>query len=98
VYTDRNAALAFARMTEELGALDELVDWELMEATWWNNTPEDPDRRERRMAECLVHERVPWEAVICVATRTVERKAEAEALLRHAAPAVPVMTEPGWYF
>lgn len=97
-FTDRNAALVFARMTDDVELLDDLVDWELMGATRWNNTPEDPDRRERRMAERLVYQRVPWEAVTCVATRTAQRRAEAEALLRSVGTSVVVEVRPGWYF
>src|SRR5581483_5076142 len=33
VFTDRNAALAVAEMSTDLSALDDLVDWELMDAT-----------------------------------------------------------------
>lgn len=97
-FTDRNAALAFARMTDDVELLDDLVDWELMTATMWNNTAEDPDRRERRMAECLVYQRVPWEAVTCVATRTAQRRAEAEALLRSVGVSAVVEVRSGWYF
>ncbi len=98
IFTDRNAALAFARMTDDLDDLEGLIDWELMEATWWKNTAEDPDRRERRMAECLVHQRVPWEAVIGVATRTDERRDEVQALLAGLGVSAVVRSRPNWYF
>lgn len=98
VFTDRNAALAVAEMTTDVRALDDLVDWELMEATWWNNTPEDPERRERRMAECLVHQRVPWEAFVGVVTRNEARATEAQALLATVGGSTTVKSRPEWYF
>ncbi|WP_301851164.1 type II toxin-antitoxin system toxin DNA ADP-ribosyl transferase DarT [Rhodococcus pyridinivorans] len=61
VFTDRNAALAFCKHSDLLADLDTLVDWDVMDATMWANTPDDPDRMERRMAECLVYDHVPWD-------------------------------------
>lgn len=98
VFTDRNAALTVAKMSTDLSALDDLVDWELMDATWWNNTPEDPERRERRMAECLVHQHVPWEAFAGIVTRTESRRTEAEGLLAGVGVATTVKARPEWYF
>ena len=54
VFTDRNAALRIAGYGDELAALDDYVDWGLMEGLMWNNTDEEPDRQERRMAEFRV--------------------------------------------
>ena len=62
VFTDRNAVLGVAKYGHELRELDTLIDWQLMEATIWRSTEAEPDRRERRMAEFLVYERVPWAA------------------------------------
>lgn len=53
--TDRNAALGYARQSDDLNDLDDLIDWTLQEQRYWNNTPNEPDRMERRMAEFLVH-------------------------------------------
>jgi hypothetical protein len=98
VFTDRNAALSLAKFSTDVEALDHLVDWSLMNATYWNNTIEYPDRRERRMAECLVHRSVPWEAFIGVATLDEGRRADAEEVLAAVGSVTPVKATPSWYF
>ena len=50
--------------------IDSLVDWALMERPMWKSTREDPDRRERRMAECLAHRSVRWPSIKEIATAT----------------------------
>jgi ssDNA thymidine ADP-ribosyltransferase, DarT len=98
VFTDRNAALAVAKLTEDLADLDDLVDWELMKAEWWNNTPEDPDRRERRMAECLVHDRVPFEAFVGIVTRNTATRDRVMRDLEAQGEMMEVVNRSGWYF
>lgn len=97
--TDRNAALSFAEF-EQFGPTlsEELVDWELMKAPMWNNTPAFPDRRERRMAECLVYGGVPWPAFAGIAVRTEAIAAEVREIVAAAALDVEVRVRPGWYF
>ncbi|MGH4007592.1 MAG: DarT ssDNA thymidine ADP-ribosyltransferase family protein [Pseudonocardiaceae bacterium] len=69
------------------------IDRPLMGATMWNNTPSEPDRMERRMAECLVHRQVPWRAIGYVATRTPARAAEARATLARFSQGIAVRTK-----
>lgn len=66
VVSDRNAAARVAAFSDDQSEwrAPGFVDWDLMQAVWWNNTEEYPDRVERRMAECLVHGRVPWAAIL----------------------------------
>ncbi len=59
IVSDRNAVLDYATMAYEPDC-DDLVDWDLMNVRYWADTAEDPDRRERRMAECLVWEPVEF--------------------------------------
>ena len=98
VFTDRNAALGFARYGDDLQVLDDYLDWELMEGLMWNDTNEEPDRQERRMAEFLVHGHVPWSAFIGVATRDDEKCRQAERALSSVGREIPVRPRPGWYF
>lgn len=98
LFTDRNAALEFARFSADPADLDELVDWPLMAARYWANTEEDPDRRERRMAECLVHQRVPWQAFSRVVCRNQACAGRARQALASLGQQVPVIVIPSWYF
>lgn len=98
VFTDRNAVLALAQFSDQVTDLDDLVDWPLMRQRYWSNTPDDPERRERRMAECLVPGLVPWDAI----DRLVARSEEVAEVARRAASSlehsVPVDVRPDWYF
>jgi hypothetical protein len=61
VATDRNAVLSHAEHTADDDRLTEMVDWHVMTVEPCVPVPEHPDRIERRMAEFLVHQRVPFE-------------------------------------
>ena len=98
VFTDRNAALRIAGYEDDLADLDDYVDWDLMEGLMWNNTDEEPDRQERRMAEFLVHGHVPWSAFIGVAARADDKCRQAEHALSSVGREIPVRPRPGWYF
>jgi hypothetical protein len=78
---------------------DDFVDWPLMTAKYWKNTPEDPDRKERRQAECLVHPHVPWLAIEGVATKTEHARTQVERVLGTVATQpVRVAVRAEWYF
>ncbi|MDV6012444.1 DUF4433 domain-containing protein [Haloechinothrix sp. LS1_15] len=98
IFTDRNATIAYAEVTNELTRLDDLVDWELMAATWWNNTDAEPDRKERRMAECLVHRRVPWHAFQEVSAQSPACARRAQEILSSVGVEATVAVRPAWYY
>ena len=93
VLTDRNAALAHASFASHAADLD--IDWPLMGERYWNSTPEYPDRREKRMAECLAYEVVAPGAIEAVA---VKSQAVANKVTRLVGTPWPVTVSPGWYF
>lgn len=98
VLSDRNAVLSLASFVcfDGQNLAEDFIDWPLMKAVMWNSTEEDPDRMERRMAECLVYGSVPWQAFLGVVARTDEVAAEARAVLGKGPPKVYVRSD--WYF
>lgn len=99
VFTDRHAAIGYAAYYTDPADLGE-IDWDLMPATWWNNIPEYPDRKERKQAEFLVHEFVPWDLVEFLAVMTPQVKERVEAMLAQHPISMrrPVRIERGWYY
>lgn len=98
VSTDRNAVLALASFHRGLDSLNEAIDWPLMRSTMWNNTADEPDRMERRMAECLAHRYVPWTAFTRLRVSNRERRRQAQSALGRGAGDVQVHVTPRWYF
>lgn len=97
VTSDRNAALAVAAFEVPSDDWGGAIDWDLMQARWWNNTADEPDRRERRMAECLVHGSLPWSVVDGVVTKTDRVAQAARDVIAAAGSATPVSVRPDWY-
>ena len=91
--TDRNATLAVAEFA--LDAADLEIDWQLMQERYWGDTPEYPDRREKRMAECLVHRIVEPTGIMALVTKS---QAVAERVGRLVGNTWPVSVIGDWYF
>jgi hypothetical protein len=100
IASNRHAELDYAAITDHDGDLDGdgFIDWPLMTAKYWNNTPDAPDRKERRQAECLVHPRAPWQVIEGIATKTEGARAQVGLVLGTARQSTPVVVRPEWYF
>ena len=98
VFTDGNAATAFTNFYDDAAKLPQVVDWPLMRATYWFNTPEDPDRRRRRMAEFLVHRALPLELVAEIGVYDEAGESHVAGLLSVAGSTLPVTIRRDWYF
>jgi len=98
VFTDRNAYYPYATFDADARRAYDEVDWPLMRASMWNNTGNEPDRMERRMAEMLVHDAVPFSLVVEIAARSEAMLAQVNDLLASVEhrPALAVRTN--WYF
>jgi hypothetical protein len=97
-FSDGNCASGITDYFDDLARLREHVDMPLMTSTWWNNTNDDPDRTRRRMAEFLVHDRLPLDAVLGYGVRTPARRDQVRAILDAAGRAAVVAVRPAWYY
>jgi hypothetical protein len=98
VFSDGNCASTVTSFNGDLSQIESVVDWEVMRAQMWANTADDPDRKRRRMAEFLVHQRIPIEAFSEIVVRHVTLKKQVEGLLASYGVDLPVSIKPGWYF
>ncbi|HEX5199627.1 MAG TPA: DarT ssDNA thymidine ADP-ribosyltransferase family protein [Actinoplanes sp.] len=76
----------------------EMVDWRLMEAERWNNTPDDPDRQRRRQAEFLVHRALPLELVRWIGVQSDHRASQVGKILADHPLDRRIIVRPRWYY
>ena len=97
-FSDGNAAtFSITKFDDDPRNLESHVDWRVMRLKYWRNTPEDPDRRRRRMAEFLVHREVP----IALFTEIGVYDDEIKATLGEAVKtewSIAVHVRRAWYF
>jgi hypothetical protein len=98
IATDGNAVTATTEFTSDLPSLETLVDWPLMRAERWNSTDEDPDRQRRRLAEFLVHQRVPLSLISWVAAYDDQYKDRIKRAMTGHPLADRIIVRPGWYY
>lgn len=99
VVSDRNAAMnvaEFEHFSENLP--EDFIDWPLMKERMWQDVPEYQDRKERRMAECLVHGSVPWSNILHLAAKSEEVAQEARTILLASDANRDIDVRPNWYF
>jgi hypothetical protein len=95
VFTEGHADMDYTDFFDDLKDLDK-IDWNLMEAKYWRDTDDDPDRKRRRQAEFLVHEFFPWELVSYIGVYDRSIAGTVGKLLKGDGPKVGV--ERGWYY
>lgn len=98
VFTDGNAAAAFTTFHDDSEQLAAVIDWPLMRARYWMNTPDDPDRRRRRCAEFLVHQAVPLDKIEELGVYDAAAQSTVGELVAAATSSVEVRIRSDWYF
>ena len=62
VFSDGHGLANFTDWYDDLNDL-KAVDWDLVGARYWRDTPSDNDRQRRKQAKFLVHGSVPWQLI-----------------------------------
>lgn len=97
VFTDGHPTVAFTQFYTELADLTH-VDWPLMRAQYWNDTPQDPDRKRRRQAEFLVYNQVSLSTLIGIGLINERIQQHVEELLAAQPIKLPVRVRRNWYY
>lgn len=98
LYTDGHPIMDFTKYYADISHLEEAIDWEIMNAKYWANTDEDPDRKRRRQAEFLILGEVAVTEFSFVAVKNIEMQSVVAQLLRAARYNIPVYCKPDWYY
>lgn len=96
-FTNGHAEMATSRFFEDLTDLDK-VDWAIMQATYWHDTPEDGTRKWRRQAEFLVHNHFPVSLIRGIGVLSIQIAEEVKQILTAAAHEIEVVVRPNWYY
>ncbi len=97
-FTDGHAAINYAEFYDDLSLLETTIDWKLMEAKYWSDTEDDPNRHFRRNAEFLVHDFVPWPLMIGIAVIDEAMKRQVDQVLQSFSYNTPVKVYPKYYY
>ncbi len=93
LFTDRHADLGYANQYDTVDRLGE-VDWSVMLERYWS----DPEVKEKRQAEFLVHDWCPWEAIETIGVINQAIMARVEAAIAGAGHKPRVEVHPDWYY
>jgi hypothetical protein len=97
VHTDGNAASQPRRFYASADGLDGL-SWAVIRARSWHDTPDDNDRKRRKQAEFLVHDRVPWSFVARIGVMDGAAATAARDMLSGEAHPPVVDIRRDWYY
>ncbi len=99
VFSDGHGLATFTSWYDDLAQLDS-VDWNLVGARYWADTPEDNDRQRRKQAEFLIWQSVDWSLIERIGVLNPQVKHRVEAVLnefpQRARPQVEIHGE--WYY
>ncbi|MCU0808704.1 MAG: DUF4433 domain-containing protein [Candidatus Contendobacter sp.] len=99
VFSDGHGLATFTAWHDDLARLDQ-VDWEIVGARYWRDTPDDNDRQRRKQAEFLVWQSLDWSLLRGIAVLNAVMKQRVEAILNQ----FPQRTRPqiavksNWYY
>lgn len=76
---------------------DEL-DWEAIRSPQWGRNQSDNDKMRRKMAEFLVKDYVPVEAIIGIAVMNQQMEQTVTQIVTQTGASIPVKVKTNWYF
>ncbi len=97
VFTDGHAYAAFTMFFNNIKYLDQ-IDWDVVNATRWNNTETDPDRKRKKQAECFIYKELELGAIQEIVVYNKEAYDYISSVLNDFNTNIPVKIKAGWYY
>lgn len=97
IFTDGHALMAISNFYNDIKYLTE-IDWDIMRAKMWNNTPEDNNRQSRREAELLVRDKVLPQSIIGLAVYNKKYIVYLQGIIKKYGLDIDVVLRPKWYY
>ena len=97
-FTDGHAEMGMTEFCDDLKRLDGLVNSEIMEGRYWNDTVAQPDRKRRRQAEFLVRECFPWKFIRSIGVYDADTAAKVAKIMSKEKHQPPIEIHPTWYY
>ena len=97
VFSDGHGIAAYTHWYDDLDRLNE-IDWKMVKARYWADTPEDMDRQRRKQAEFLIYQFCPWPLIREIAVINRASKGRVEQILAQARLGTIVSIKRQWYY
>jgi len=97
VFTDGQALIAYSKFFDDESDFDDL-DWEAIRSPQWGRNQSDNDKMRRKMAEFLVKDYVPIEALIGIAVMNQQMEQTVSQIVTQVGANIPVKIKTDWYF
>jgi len=98
VFTDGHPIMEISEFFNDLSLLEKIIDWPLMEARYWRDTEDDPDRKRRRQAEFLIYQKLPVELIDQIGVFNMKIKKKVYELLRRYGYKIECRVKRNWYY
>jgi ssDNA thymidine ADP-ribosyltransferase DarT-like protein len=97
VFSDRHAYVQAAQFSNDLQDL-ERIDWPLLKRQDFKSDPSDPGKRERYMAEALIHSFLPISGLLEIACHGKKQQEKLQEEASRLGVKAPIVVKPDWYF
>lgn len=97
VFTDGHSYSALTRFFNNISDLIK-IDWKTVHSKRWNNLPDDPDRKRRKEAECLVYKELTFDKILAISVYNQNASNYISSVLQKNNLNIPVLIKPDWYY
>lgn len=96
-FTDGHAAMLTTNYYQTIEHLEK-IDWDLMHNNSWHDREDDPNRQQRREAEFLIWNRLPWDLISLIGTKNAKTAREVNDILTSIEIRPKIKTAHSWYY